>query len=81
MSDVGRRTDKPMSGMARLVLDETERGQVFYSLHDNCRQVVLTQNGILVRGDEATLYVAGTPYRLRYTGSLGNWKLLDRLVS
>jgi hypothetical protein len=81
MSDVGRRTDKPMSGMARLVLDETERGQVYYSLHDNCRQVVLTQNGILVRGDEAILYIGDTPYRLRYTGSLGNWKLLDRFVS
>jgi len=80
VSDDEQGTDKP--GLAaRLVLDGMERGEAYYWIHDNRRQVIMTQNGLLVKGDQATLYVAGTPYRLKYTGTLGNWKIFDRFVA
>jgi hypothetical protein len=80
-SDIERKTDKPTSGIADLVLDGRERGNVNYWFHDEFAQVVLTINGMHVHGSEATVHIGRMAYRLAYTGALGNWKMLDRFVS
>jgi hypothetical protein len=80
-SDIELKTEKPTLGMAELVLDGRERGNVHYWFHDDFRQVVLTINGIHVGGNEATVHIGRMAYRLAYTGALGNWKMLDRFVS
>jgi len=77
---------KSRSRIARLIVDGIERGEVYCWIHDNRRQVIrrrviVTQNAILVKGDESTLYVAGTPFLTKYTCTLGDWKLLDHFVS
>ena len=64
-----RKRGKLLSGMARLTVDGMESGKAYYSIHANRQHVIVTPNGMLLTGDQATLYIAGTPYRLKYTGT------------
>ncbi len=80
-SDVELKTEKPTWGTAQLFVDREERGDVHYWFHDNFRQVILTVNGTHVDGTAATLHIGRTAYRLAYTGTGGNWKMLDRFMS
>ena len=79
--DIEIKTDKSTWGTAQLVVDGEERGDVHYWFHDNSQQVVLTVNGSHISGTKATLHIGWTAYRLAYTGTGGNWKMLDRFIA